>query len=379
MNILYITHYEGLYGANKSLLELVKNIKNKYDCNVIVITPKYGELNDELTKAGIENLAQYFFPWAVPANENKVKNLIKYIGWLSYNKYSMKKMKKIVKEKNIEIIHTNSSISDIGAKIAKKLNIVHFWHIREYGKEDYNIKYFKYKYANFIERYSNKVIFISKDLQKKYEKEISKEKQIVIYNGVDKEKYWMERDRINSTDLSLLVTGLISENKNQLEVLKALDILINKKKYNNISCKIVGGGDEKYIQLLKDYVDKNNLTNNVQFTGYISNIKTILNESNIGIIPSKMEAFGRVTIEYMLAGLPVIGSKAGANIELIKDGFNGQLYELGNSQELAINIEKYYLNRNLLHENSSNAQIFALNNYTSEINSENIYSLYNNK
>ena len=50
MNVLYITHYEGLYGANKSLLEIVKNMKQNYNLNVVVITPKYGDLNEALNK-----------------------------------------------------------------------------------------------------------------------------------------------------------------------------------------------------------------------------------------------------------------------------------------------------------------------------------------
>lgn len=377
MNVLYITHYEGLYGANKSLLEIVKNMKQNYNLNVVVITPKYGDLNEALNKLNIENKVLYFFPWAVPTNENKLKNIIKYIGWLFYNNISVCRIKKIIKNYDINIVHTNSSISDIGSRVARKINAKHFWHVREYGKEDYDIKYFKNNYIKYMEKNSDKIIFISKDLENKYSNLLNTNKYTTIYNGVDKDKYYIKvRKSKKKEKLNILVTGLISENKNQIEVLEALNILINKKGYTNITCKIVGGGNEIYIKRLKKYADKNKLNNYIDFTGYISNIRDILIDADIGIMPSKKEAFGRVTIEYMIAGIPVIGSDSGANMELIKDGFNGFIYNLGNSNELAETIEKYYLNSKLLECNSINAQNYALENYTSSINSQKIYDVY---
>ena len=47
------------------------------------------------------------------------------------------------------------------------------------------------------------------------------------------------------------------------------------------------------------------------------------------------EAFARVTVEGMLCGKPIIGARSGATPELVKDGFNGLLYEPGNHQDLA--------------------------------------------
>ncbi len=52
-----------------------------------------------------------------------------------------------------------------------------------------------------------------------------------------------------------------------------------------------------------------------------------------GLAPSK--AFGRVSVEGMLCGKPIIGAQSGATPELVKESFNGSLYEPGDYQDLA--------------------------------------------
>lgn len=50
MKILYITHYSKLYGANKSMLYLIKDMIKRYNVTPIVLCPNEGELTEELKK-----------------------------------------------------------------------------------------------------------------------------------------------------------------------------------------------------------------------------------------------------------------------------------------------------------------------------------------
>ena len=59
---------------------------------------------------------------------------------------------------------------------------------------------------------------------------------------------------------------------------------------------------------------------------------------------SRAEAFGRVTVEAMKCGVPVIGARAAGTAELIKDGQTGLLYQPGNVGDLADTIEKLISN-----------------------------------
>ena len=61
----------------------------------------------------------------------------------------------------------------------------------------------------------------------------------------------------------------------------------------------------------------------------------ILQRSDVGLMLSTNEAFGRVTVEYMMQNLAVIASDTGANPEIITNGETGLLYELGDVESLA--------------------------------------------
>ncbi len=58
---------------------------------------------------------------------------------------------------------------------------------------------------------------------------------------------------------------------------------------------------------------------------------------------SRMEAFGRVTVEALKAGLPVIGSNSGGTTEIIENNTNGVIFKYNNTNSLTNAIEKILL------------------------------------
>ena len=78
----------------------------------------------------------------------------------------------------------------------------------------------------------------------------------------------------------------------------------------------------------------------------------------------------------MLAELVVIASNSGANSELIENNKTGLLYKLGDYKDLADKIEFLINNKDKMKEISKRAKAYALSNYTSDINTKNIYDLY---
>jgi glycosyltransferase involved in cell wall biosynthesis len=81
--------------------------------------------------------------------------------------------------------------------------------------------------------------------------------------------------------------------------------------------------------------------------------------SDVALMCSGCEAFGRVTVEAMKFGKPVIGSRAGGTRELIRDGWNGLLYEPGNPEDLAAKISRLSDHRQLLAQMGVNAKAWS--------------------
>jgi glycosyltransferase involved in cell wall biosynthesis len=377
VKILFITHYSSLYGANLSLLEMMKKLRKNYDIEPIVLMSTGGDLVQELEKANIKYFIHKWYKWVHKKDSLELKHLIK-DGLNRINYYSIyRKLNRL----EFDLIHSNSSVINIGGYLSQKFNKPHIWHIREYGEEDYNYIYNRgiEKAGNYLNKYSDKIIAISNSIKRKYSDYIPKKNIDVVYNGVSFEKYNYKRDFSDIDDnriIKFIFVGLISENKNQFEALKAAKVLKNEFGINNFKIYFAGTGKKEYINQLKMFSNKRGLEDNIDFLGYVSNMKNLREKTDIGLICSKKEAFGRVTVESMLSQMPVIGTKSGGTMEIVDHGETGCLYELGNHKQLAKYMKKIINNKSLIEKFSKKGYKKAKNNFTAEINARKIYSKY---
>ena len=144
----------------------------------------------------------------------------------------------------------------------------------------------------------------------------------------------------------------------------------------NFSVHIVGGGDEKYLQLMKEYIDNNNISKYISLYGYRNDISEILKKMDVGISSSRSEAFGRTTVEFMMAGMPVIGTNVGGTKEIIIDNETGYLYESGNEKELYNYMKKYISNSDLIEIQGKKSKERAMKYFDKSINTKKIYEIY---
>ncbi|EKD29117.1 MAG: helix-turn-helix, AraC type [uncultured bacterium] len=131
---------------------------------------------------------------------------------------------------------------------------------------------------------------------------------------------------------------------------KGMDILIKafniiSPKYPNIKLKIVGhcpGGDSErnhYINMCVNK-DKIEILKGVRYNEIIN----LFNDSILFVLASRSEGMGRVLIESMTCGVPVIGSNVGGIPYVIDDKKNGFLFESEDYNELAEKIDVFLSN-----------------------------------
>ena len=139
-----------------------------------------------------------------------------------------------------------------------------------------------------------------------------------MYDGVDISDLRYTMNYRNDLKVRFAMCGSIMEAKGQMTVIKYINNLPEEFK-NKMELHLYGSkeGDD-YREALK-FVRRNNLEEIVVFEGYTENIWDVLLRNDFAINYSNAEAFGRVTVEYMLAGLPVIAVDTGANKELLGD------------------------------------------------------------
>jgi glycosyltransferase involved in cell wall biosynthesis len=95
--------------------------------------------------------------------------------------------------------------------------------------------------------------------------------------------------------------------------------------------------DKKYYQRIKHIIAENGLGKSIIFTDYLpkEEVFYLMKNSDIIVICSRSEAFGRVVVESMKLGKAVIATRRGGIVEIIQDGENGLLYEPNDVEELA--------------------------------------------
>lgn len=377
MKICFAAHASNLTGASKSMLNLISELKKK-NIEIYVILPKKGIIEEKLSEMNIQYtvVRSYSRMDKIGAKKNVLKDIIKVI----INYFSMIKIEHILKKESIDLVHINSLIHYVAAKSAKKCNIPYIWHIREFLEEDHGVELSNKKEIEKLMKNAKAKIAISQSIYEKFEKIYGKDNMFMVYNGIPVEEYKSYTFiPVNfEKEVNLCIIGRISRGKGQLDAIKAIEILKNKDKNRKYRLYIIGSPEDdiEYDQEIKKYVKDNNLENIVNFVPFTTQLSEYRKKCRIALVCSKKEAFGRVTIEAMLANQLVIASNTGGNIELIQDKETGILYDETNYKDLAQKIEESVVNEDKVNSIIKNANKNSKEHFSIENTANKVFSIY---
>lgn len=367
--IIYVSTNIKKDGAEKSLVSLQKYIKENKGIDTLTIIPKHGPIV-ELLEAG--NVPYIIHRFEGNVNYNRGTKYLRGIAKCSINivqAYVLaRKLKKM--DMNICGIHSNTITSEFGQYLADFLNVPHIWHVREFGKLDFGFDFeLGFQYIKKCTKRAEKVVCNSKAVMDYYSNYLCKENLTYIYNGVT-----MQPKGDNNWDADqfrMILIGRLSSEKGQNFAIEACHELLNSG-YDNFCLDLYGEGAdrEKYEQLVHQY----NLDNHVRFMGYCSNIP--INTYHLGLMCSHHEAFGRVTVEYMINGLPVIGVNSGGTAEILENDSTGYLIQTGDVRALVDRMKDLYLNRQTCKDMGTRGKQRALSLFAESRYCEEVYDLY---
>jgi glycosyltransferase involved in cell wall biosynthesis len=366
VNILFINHEKDfLSGSSYSLLNLIKSVKN--DVHPIILLQKDSVCIDFFLSHNIDCIVVPF-KLDIIGKCSIIKRIFsfpfRFIRDFFHNKTAIKQVVKLLINHNISIVHSNSSVVDIGPSIAAQLNAKHIWHLREYQNLDFEMNPFlgwsRLKKKIFD---SDAVIAISKGIFDHF-----KYSEALQYYHIPNAVRSVNDAFINDQKKKkFLICGMITATKGQEFAIKCFNKFVVN--YPDYRLKIIGSGDKKYIDYLKSIAHSN-----VDFEGYQSETAEYYKIATAYLMCSRNEGLGRTTIEAMFYGCPVIGFNSGGTSEIINHNSNGLLY---NEMEQCISYMNHIVaNPDFALAIAKQAQLDAIQNYSEEVYGKKIIEIY---
>jgi glycosyltransferase involved in cell wall biosynthesis len=349
-------------GAERVLLETIEVLKDRgVDCYVLL--PGEGEFSQKLVNLGVPYdivRNSSWITWQKPTIWRRTKATVKIAAGILSTLIK-------IKQSRCDIVYSNTLTICNGGVAAWILGIPHVWHLHEY----HAIRFYYGRRLSFwvIGRLSAVCITVSKHLSEICAPYIDRTKLRMIYPSMHMAEIGVavgnpvalegERQRFRC----VIVGGLFPA-KRQEDAVQALGYL--HKGGSDAELVIVGGGDPSYLKRLQQVAASCGVLDRVRFSGAVDDAIPFIHNSDVVLVCSEHEMFGRTTIEGMLAGKPVVAARATTAPELIQNGVNGWLYEPTNAQDLAIKIRLLCEDRATARSLGEHGQVWAQGLFTKE-------------
>jgi len=342
------------------------------------------------------------------------------VRWL-YIKQTQKNVLQTIKEKKINIVYvwqareTGYAIAEIKEKLGvpfffRQITAWH-WHFKRPIQEIFGLRSWyppvkkiigkrilehlleflmgrksQIKFAKIIYQKADKIVFLSRAAIKEAEEiglapnkavELGMAIEQDLFKPLGQKEKLRQKLQLKGQKIILFIGRINFAEKGIGYLLKAMPEIISIVPQVNLIIIGEGGESERMNKLIK----KLNLKNNVQLLGrkpFIDLVRYI-NAADVCVIPSVwMEAFGYVNIQAMSCGIPIVTFDAGAAPEINIDGKTGFVVPARNSHKLAEAIIKILTNEHLQKQLGQNARQRVLQNYTYNIITDRLLSIFKN-
>jgi glycosyltransferase involved in cell wall biosynthesis len=352
INILHIYQNSKIGGVQQQLLSLLKAYnRERFNPIFCCLGPKQ-EMGKEIEGIGIEFIS---------------------LNKLRYNRFSpgiVLELHRLMKIKQIHVVRTHRYRSNLYGRLAAFSSGVPVIIASVHDNYRTDKRPNRRIMNRILSKITDKIVAVSEDVKEdiiRYDR-IDPSKLQVIPNGIDVERFNPEKNTSNirkefpleEDDIVIGFIGRIVPAKGLEYLLNALPYL--KEEFKSIKLLIIGEGS--LVEKLKEKAKKNNIFDNILFTGVRRDIPEILASIDIFVMPSTAEGLPNSLLEAMAMGKPVVATEVGGIPELIKNGRSGLLVPPKNPEALATAIRDLISNDQLAAKMGQAARNFVMNNHS---------------
>lgn len=371
LTVLYISTDATMGGSTASLLNMLKSLKPHV--TPIVLFPYDGIAVDLFRKQGIEC---YIVPftvlyllkhnlfksvWLHPWNWSPVRRFITDFSCIVRMKYYLR-------NRQISIVHSNTSPSVVGIGLAKVFRAKHIWHIREFLDLDFDFDIFGG--IDSLKRKINKAdarIVISKAIANHWG--FSEKATYVVNNAIRSRN---DCSLVSDKEKNILfISYVLTEKKGAVFAIQAFSKSgLAKSGYKLLMIGNISESPDAAV--INKAISDSGAENNIELIPVQDNVKPYFEKASAFLMTSNFEGLGRVTAEAMFYGCPVVARAAGGTLDIVIDRKTGYLFNT--LDECSDRLVEVCSNSQL--EIIRNAQSFAVNNLSEEVYGPKILDIY---
>jgi len=336
--LLYVVPSVATGGGEKVVLELANNADfEKFDVYVLNYYKQ------------TENMHSF---------DNLINDKIKFI-FLDKKKgldFSLfKKVKKVIKEIDPDIIHAHLNVLlyliPSFKKKQKKFFTIHNIPNKEATGLQKLLRSYCFKFKGVVP------VALSKSIGELIREYYHYDKEIpVVNNGISLTKATSSMDELKKDNFIILNAGNFKVAKDHFTLIEAFNKF--QKMHDNARLWLLGDGvlgDFTIRKEIEKKIQEYNLNDKVILFGNVSNVNDYLKSADIFVLSSIYEGFPLCLLEALSEGLPIVSTDVGGISDIVVDGENGFLVKPKDSDAIVEKCDLLYNNKELREEISKNA------------------------
>ena len=363
MKVLYFLDTLGRGGAEMQALDVCRNAAD-FGIDLTIVTSKSGVMEADFRASGA--------------------SFVKFNRRFPLDIYLASQIRKIIKEREIEIVHGFQAVEGLHLYFAshglrKVKKVLSFQGFVSDKKNRLTLKY-------LIPRMDANIV-VSRGLQKWHREndKLNTENFQVIYNGADAKRLQPSgkslREELN-LDKNALLIGMVgnfyrAERKDQMTFVKSLPKVFAK--IPNAHCvfagKIETGAEDKAADCI-NFCIEHKIIERVHFLGARSDVPDVLAALDVFVFSSLHEGLPVAVAEAMLAKVPMIVSDIEPLLEVSDNGKYAEIFAVKNFEMLSEKTLKLLEDKNLREDLAGHAFEFAKENFSIEAHLRRLKKLY---
>ncbi len=221
-------------------------------------------------------------------------------------------------------------------------------------------------YTKKIWEKAKKILVLTTEMKKLADNFWNTDKNIILPNGCYNDFFYPDLSK-KANIFNILFVWRLVDQKDPYTMLKAINIL--KSNWSNFIVNIVWDGPMK--KELQEYIEKNNLEENINFTWWLTKeeLREYYQKSHIQVCSSKVEAMSVAILESIYSWLYIISTPISWNTDMIQEWVNWEFFDIWDSEKLWSKLIYWYENFTKININES-----IINNLKDKYNRDNIIS-----